>query len=329
MEYYERELVDNASSHEDSPRLVDEKPEAREPDNNPFNCLLDEVTMTKPQETATALPRVTGDEIARRQLSACLAEAMQTFKMPPLDGCTVINETPVAANDNDAAFKHKEPWPLEEAIKRAGKTHLLETMVRIRNACELADADPMAEAIHRPGKAPSPDYHQQRAVSTGRVFYAPGQSLDRKKKRYDGAESKSGKTKNPKHKDGEVGAVRYDGSARIAARSDAGDLYFDPQRADMFSQRQIDARNERDDIRAAVGEGLWQPLFDACSNQLTFAQIAEKEKLKKSDYASVLVWRALDVAHKAITARRAAISYRQYVNSGFPVPGARWLRAAA
>jgi hypothetical protein len=339
MDQYEGDFdTDNAEEHEADNRLVDNKPEQREANHDPFSRLLDVPTAERPADRAKLaklgkhLPRNVDDENAIRQRLNSLASARMGFDMTQLDDLYAKpTEPPGAANDNDPGFKHKESWPLEEIIKRSKRTdaaELLETAIRLRQVYDMANADPLGETIHRPGKPHSAEYGMQR-TATGNFWYDNGQTLDRKRSVYDGKKLESGK-RRPLSKNGEEYAVRHDGSVRTSARSQFEDRAFDAERDDLFSQRKMDAANELADIRAAVGEGLWGPLEDAVCNNMTFAEIAVKEGDKRHTDASALVWRGLRYAHKARVARQAAASYRDYVtHSGLPVPGERWLRAAA
>lgn len=338
MDQYEDDFdTDNAEEHEADSQLVDNKPEQRDANHDPFSRLLDVPIAERPTDCVklaklnnNSLRHVT-DDIAKQQRLDSLAAARMSFDMTQLDEIVTVPLQPVvAANDNTPGFKHKESWPLEEAIKRSKRTdanELLDTAVCIRHMNDMANADPLGETIHRPGKPHSPEYSMQR-TATGRYWYNNGQTLDRKRSVYDGKKLKSGK-RRPQSKNGEEYAVRHDGSVRTSVRSEFEDRVFDVERDDLFSQRRLDAANELADIRAAVGEPLWMPLIDACCNSMSFAEITVKEKLIR-DHGSVLVWRGLEAAHKARIARQEAANYRDYVKqSGLPVPSYRFLRLVA
>jgi hypothetical protein len=309
-------------------RTVDDAATELETDANPLAEVFDTSPCTTEIEAVEPLLRKVDDDTRKKQHAARLATAWQGFDKALLDDMLATPaEPPLAANDN--SFKHKESWPLEEAIKRSGKANaqeLLGTAHFVRDVYDSTCADPLADAIHRPGKAATPDFGVQRSAS-GEVFYEHGRTLDRKRKAYDGRLSKRGKPR-PSAKDGEEGAIRHDGFARRVKKPPV-DTPFNVIHDDLFSQRRIDAQNDLRDILAAVGP-LWGPLVDACCHNLTFAEIAAQKGYKRSGEGSVLVWEALEAAHAAIEAKHNAANYREYVsNSGLPVSPKRDLRLAA
>lgn len=311
-------------------RTVDDAATERETDINPLAHVFEEIPSTTTSDSPNPLVRNVDDDTRKQQDATRLASAKRAFDMTQLNElCAVPATLLVPANDNSVGFKNTESWPLEEAIKRSGKANapeLLGTAHFVRDVYDAAFADPLADAIHRPGKVSTPDFGVQRSAS-GEVLYEHGRTLDRKRRAYDGRLSKRGKPR-PSAKDGEEGAIRHDGFARRVKKPPV-DTPFNAIHDDLFPQRKIDAQNDLRDILAAVGP-LWGPLVDACCHNLTFAEIAAKKGYKRPGEGSVLVWEALEAAHAAIEAKHTAANYREYVSkSGLPVSPKRGVRLAA
>ncbi|MGM4892310.1 hypothetical protein [Tardiphaga sp. 839_C3_N1_4] len=304
----------NAALRKRYGRTVDDAATERETDANLLADVFDSATMPETEES-DSLPRLVDDKRRKEMDGAKLAAAWSSFDKSQLDAMYATPpELPVAANDNARTkFKHTEPWHLEENIRRDGRLEYLATACVVRDGYDIAYGDPMAGAIHRPGKESTPDFGVQRTAS-GEVAYEHDRTLDRKKRIYDGKVLKSGKRRPTTSRDGERDAIRHDGFAR-RVKKPIVDAPFNAVHDDFLPERRIDAQKDLDAIRAAVGP-LWQPLIDACCHNLTFKQIAETRGRKLPGEGSILVWEALIAAHQAIKARRATDGYRDFVSTG-------------
>jgi hypothetical protein len=211
-------------------------------------------------EAEPELPRTVAPAIVRQQNKDKLAAALAGFgKLPslPKEG----------ANDN---YKSKESWPLIDQLTRSSfepdrerRTRLIEVVRHVRELIDVVGADSLGLSIHLPGKDTSTDYALQR-TKFGDVHFENGQTLDRKRRTYDG-------------KNGEADAERYDGAVRKGKPDRALGVSnggFDPYRDDPFSAQMIAAHEELDEIIASVGP-LWTPLVDVISANATMTNVGE------------------------------------------------------
>jgi hypothetical protein len=282
----------------------------------------DVVEIRRVQQPPAELPRLTSPEIAKQQRDARLAAARESFDMK------VLNEKPieepitalVVANDNVATFKEKEPCPLLEQLNRSvfepdetKRRKFIGTFHYIRDLYDAAGADALGLATHRPGKPATADYDLDRTAS-GAVWYANGQTLDRKPRVY-------GK------KNDEADAKRFDGRVRTAKRSVPLSNGFNVYGDDPFVQRRLDAQIDLEDMAAVVGP-LWLPLLKAVCGNAGFTDIANGFGYKQPAVGSAFIKFALEIATKAIEAKRRAASFREYVQDhGLPVAARRYERA--
>ena len=272
-----------------------------------------------PARTGKPLLRLTDDETAIRQRDAAIAVANFDYNVLGVELMPTIS-TPIAANDNESGFKEVESWPLLEQLNRttfekdAGKREAYKaTIHRIRSLVDAAEADVLGEAIHRPGKPPTPDYDQQR-TEDGKVFLELGQSIVC---RYGKNGPKVGEIITSRHK---IQVRKFD---KLPPISDGFDVYRD----DLFSERRIDAQNQLADLAAVVGP-IWPMLRSAVCDKVGFTEISNQYGYPQPVVASAFIKLALTVSTKHFSELDKASDFREYVSQrGIPVAARRYERA--
>lgn len=238
----------------------------------------------------------------------------------------LLNQNPVPKCANDNYRAPKESWHLRDAITRGNigseneRLPFLKTMHRLRYLLDESNRDPVGLSVHTPGKPTSTDYGPQKTAD-GKHIYLTGESLDRKKKN---VEAQTGDDE------------RHIGAVRKASKSGPVDnSAFDPYRDDPLVFRQIDARQELDEVIAATGP-LWVHLHKAVTDgAITMEQVGISfgvtRGTKASGTGTAVMTVALRVATEAIDRTRMnSDSYIRWLRTQpdcTPVPARRLKRA--
>jgi hypothetical protein len=346
IEYDDNEIQDNDDAIEDNDSAHEENETQREgarflkrkhgstidhttAEATPVDTdLLPAVQLDESDEgTEPELPRAVDPKIAKQQMREKLAAETAIFgklaKLPK-KGIIAIKHGP-AANDN---FKQKESWPVIDQLTRPSfepdkerREKLIATVRHIRELVDMAGTDSLGLSIHRPGKAPTIDFESQRTDS-GKVHYEHGQSLDRKKRTYEG-------------KNGEIDAERHDGPVRTSKGSQLiSNSGFDVHRDDPFPARMIAAHDELDEIIAAVGP-LWVHLLACVCASATLTDIGSAVGAKHTQApgaGTAIIRIALTAAIEAIDrfnedSGETYLERLQKLPNSTPVPARRLKRA--